>query len=298
MRFRDNDGDMLAHPEPHFFNTHMFTREGLIFSRDVEAAIEANLFTPIERVLDLVANDVPVKRTVLLSGTYGTGKTLAASVAAALAEANGVTYVYCEKASELPDALEFARQYQSPAAVVFCEDIDRELEGERDAGVDHILNTIDGIDSKSHNIITVLTSNNIDAITAPMLRPGRLDCVIDVAPPDAEAVGRLLRVVGNGSLHPDVNLERVSEVLAGNIPAVITEVVKRAKLVQLSRQARGTKIEFLSEEALLSAAQAMQHQLDLLAESIEREAQQETPAVEAAFTQLVVDAIEQHRNNY
>ncbi|MEX0632802.1 hypothetical protein M8494_14785 [Serratia ureilytica] len=31
-------------------------------------AIETNLFTPIERITDCIANDIPVKRGVLLGG--------------------------------------------------------------------------------------------------------------------------------------------------------------------------------------------------------------------------------------
>ena len=41
-----------------------------------------NLFTPITRVKDCIKNSIPVKRGILLGGTYGTGKTLAATVAA------------------------------------------------------------------------------------------------------------------------------------------------------------------------------------------------------------------------
>lgn len=58
-------------------------------------------------------------------GTYGTGKTMAATVASRLAVDAGITYVYVPRADELSDAIEFAKQYQSPACVIFCaEDIE------------------------------------------------------------------------------------------------------------------------------------------------------------------------------
>ena len=39
--------------------------------------------------------------------------------------------------------------------------------------MDDVLNIIDGIDSKKANIITVLTTNDLEGINPAMLRPGR-----------------------------------------------------------------------------------------------------------------------------
>jgi transitional endoplasmic reticulum ATPase len=97
-----------------------------------------------------------------------------------------------------------------------------------------------------------------------MLRPGRLDAVIDVTPPDGPAIERLIKVYAAGSLEPHIDLAEIGEVLAGNIPAVIAEVVKRAKLSQLSLQARGTRVTHLTAAALLDAAKTIQAQVLLL----------------------------------
>lgn len=264
IRFRDDSGDALGMPEPKFLDTSLVKPEQLVFSRDVHDAIETSLFTPITRVADCLANDIPVKRGVLLGGTFGTGKTLAAHVASKLAVEHGITYVYVPRADELADAIEFAKQYQSPACVVFCEDVDRVMSGERDVQMDDILNIIDGIDTKRSHIITVLTTNELKAINPAMLRPGRLDAVIEVLPPDAEAVQRLLRLYAGGAVSEDTDLSAVGQELAGNIPAVIEEVVKRAKLAQLRLQPRGEKVRDLSEGALMVAAKGMSAQTRLL----------------------------------
>lgn len=267
MRFCDDEGDLLPMPEPTFLETGKLRPEHLVYSDDVQASIDTNLFTPITRVHDCIANAIPVKRGVLLGGPFGTGKTLAATVAATLAVEAGVTYLYVPRADELARAIEFAKQYQSPACVVFCEDVDRVMDGERDVEMDDILNIIDGIDTKDAKLITVLTTNAMRAINPAMLRPGRLDAVIEVTAPDAGAVQRLLRLYGGENIDAQSDLAAVGEELSGCIPAVIAEVVKRAKLAQLKLQKPGEKVCYLSETALLDAARTMRAQIDLLNEA-------------------------------
>jgi hypothetical protein len=264
LRFLDDNGKPLEMPEPKFLATGHLREEHLIYSHHVQESIKVNLLTPIERVADCVANGIPVKRGVLLGGVFGTGKTLAATVAAHVATDHGVTYIYCPRADELHLAIEFAKQYQSPACVVFCEDVDRVMSGERSVEMDDVLNIIDGIDTKSANIITVLTTNSMERINAAMLRPGRLDAVIEITPPDAEAVQRMLRMYGGANIDEATDLGAVGAELAGNIPAVIMETVKRAKLSQLRLQPPGERVKSLSEAALLEAARTMRAQIKLL----------------------------------
>lgn len=266
MRFLDDDGDPLPMPEPKFMDTRAISEKMVIYPKAVQTQIEINLFTPIKRVVDCLANAIPIKRGVLLGGTYGTGKTLAATVASKIAVDNGITYLYIPRADELSHAIGFAKQNQSPACVVFCEDIDRAMSGERSVEMDDILNVIDGIDTKSTNVIVVLTTNDLNAINAAMLRPGRLDAVIEVLPPDAEAVEALLRLYGGLAIDPETDLSKAAAYLDGEIPAVIAEAVKRAKLAQLALQKPGEPVTKLSEAALVASAQSMSQQLKLLKE--------------------------------
>lgn len=289
IRFRDDDGDVLRMPEPKFMRTDDVDQTQLVYSREVHSSIETNLFTPIQRVMDLKANGIPIKRGVLLGGKYGTGKTLAAKVAAKLAVQNGITFIYVSRADELADAIGFAKQYQSPASVVFCEDIDRAMNGDRSVEMDDILNIIDGIDSKNANIMVVLTTNFLNNINAAMLRPGRLDAVIDVKAPDAEAVQRLLRVYGGDAIDMAEDLTEVGEVLDGHIPAVIAEVVKRAKLSQLRLNPPGQPVTNLSSDALLEAATTMSMQLQLLHDADAEKAG--PPTLDTALREAVREAV-------
>ncbi len=289
IRFKAESGDRLEMPWPQFIDPYEVDEGQLVYSDSVQAAVETSLFTPITRVKDCLNNGIPVKRGILLGGTFGTGKTLAAKVAARLAAENGITFLYAPRADELADAIAFAKTYQSPACVVFCEDIDRVLEGDRSVEMDDILNIIDGIDTKSSNIIVVLTTNNLLGINAAMLRPGRLDAVIEVTPPDAKAVERMIRYYGNGLIPPTASLQRAGEKLNGCIPAVIAEVVKRAKLAELKRVAVGCPIVTLSEDSILESAETMAMQLKLLNER--NNAPKEVPELEASFKTAVMAAL-------
>lgn len=288
MRFRDEDGDIIEMPEPKFLDTNDVNESMMVYSDSVQRSIETNLFTPIQRVADCKANGIPVKRGVLLAGTYGTGKTMAAKVASKYAVQSGVTYLYVPRADELADAVEFAKMYCDPACVIFCEDIDRSMDGSRTVEMDDILNIIDGIDTKSSNIIVVLTSNHLDNINPAMLRPGRLDAVIDVTPPDQKAVEKLLRVYGGDAIGSDTDLTKASAILAGRIPAVIAEVVKRAKLAQLRLQEPGTKVTSITDEALYEAALTMESQLQLLY----RDRDEKPVTIDSLVTDIIAKAVE------
>lgn len=270
IRFTDEMGRAKEIPDITFMDTRGVSRDSAIYSRTVEQQLNRDLFVPVERAHDLLANGIPLKRGVLLTGTYGTGKTLAATVAAELATNNGIPFIYVPRAHELQKAIAFARQYQTPAAVVFVEDIDRVTGGERSVRMDDILNIIDGVDGKTSNIIVVLTTNDLEAINPAMIRPGRLDSIVDITPPDAEAVERLVRRFAGNQLASGEDLTAVGQKLAGTIPAVIVEVVRRAKLAQLALQKPGTLVTNLTAAGLLGAAESMANQIEILRRATER----------------------------
>lgn len=232
----------------------------LVFSKAVRDAIEVNVFTPIREWKRLPRLGLSFRRGVLLAGTYGTGKTLTASVAATLARDAGVTFIYAQGV----DSAGFATLYDVAAtygpAVIFVEDIDALARGARDEDMNVLLNTLDGVNTKSANVMIVLTTNTPEAIHPAFLRPGRLDAVILLEPPDAEAATCLVRHYAGSRLPAGESLAEVGAKLAGQIPAVIAEVVRRAQLAALYRGEPDT----LRAADLLIAANDMRLQLELL----------------------------------
>jgi transitional endoplasmic reticulum ATPase len=248
-------------PEPKLVDTDIDPAQ-LIFSKTVMDKVETNIFTPLRRYADLKAAGEKFKRGVLLSGTYGTGKTLAVKVASFYAVQSGITFINCPHAADLAQCVEYARLYQP--AVVFAEDIDRETHGERTAEMDQILNIVDGIDSKKADVMIVLTSNNVESINKAMLRKGRLDAAINVTPPDTEAVERLIRSYGKGLIPLSEDVTGAAEVLAGTIPADIAEAVKRSRLVAIKNSPVGTHKVTVSGTDMTEAAMAVKDELDWL----------------------------------
>src|SRR6185436_12877795 len=108
---------------------------------------------------------VPFKRGVCALGPYGTGKTLMVYVAAQIAKANGITAVIVEDAKQLPNAMLFARQYAP--AVLIVEDIDQ-VTRERDDLCNDIMDSLDGVEAKDAEVMTLFTSNHADQIHEAM----------------------------------------------------------------------------------------------------------------------------------
>lgn len=279
-----SEGEM---PMPKFLDTEATRDDLLVLPNAVQNAVDTNLFTPIERIRELASNDLPVKRGILLAGLYGTGKTLTSAVAAKKAVRAGVTFIHCVQASCLAQAIAFARQYQEPGCVVFCEDIDREMGGARSEEMDSILNIIDGLDSKETRVMVVLTTNDIKSINAAMLRAGRLDAVIEFSAPDADAVQRLIRIYGGDLISVTEDLRAVGAALQGHIPATIAEVVKRAKLSMLKYTPKGQLVEEITSRGLLDAVDSMAVHLKALKDAIDATQPKVTPSLDEALGKVV-----------
>lgn len=260
--FRDQNDEIQAHPDIEFFNTDEVNTDELIFSDSVMNSISTNIFTPIQHSELCRKMGIPMKRGVLLHGTYGTGKTLAAKVASKFAVDNGKTFLYINQTKDLPIAIRFARRYGP--CVIFAEDIDRVTSGGRTSNLDEILNTIDGVDTKNQEVIVVLTTNNIENINKAMLRPGRLDAIIEVLPPDADAAAKLVETYGRGELAKGIDLKQCGEALAGLIPAVIREAVERSKLAAVRLDGGKSKSIKITTEAILEVAQEVRNQNELV----------------------------------
>jgi transitional endoplasmic reticulum ATPase len=205
---------------------------------------------------------VPLTRGVLLYGPYGTGKTMTAYVSALKAVRSGWTFIYLESVQDLKKGLEFAAKYAP--CVLFAEDIDRVITGERSLSMDDVLNTLDGIDTKGAEIITVFTTNHIEVINPAMLRMGRLDTLVEVLPPDAKAAERLVKLYSRGLLSKEANLSRIGKTLEGQIPAFIREVTERAKIAAIARIGNDSIEGKVLEEDLISAAKAMETHANML----------------------------------
>ena len=253
----DDEGNIDLDEQPEFLDLSRVKETDVIHTKETEALIRTNIYAPLKFTAAARANGIPLKRNALLEGRYGTGKSLTARVTAKIAIDNGWTFIMLNRSLGLASAINFARQYQP--CVIFAEDIDRAAD-RSDEGVNDLINLLCGVHTQNMEMMVVLTTNFIDKIDQALLRPGRLDAVITIDVPDADASQRIIRNYANGLLSPNADLTAVGEVTNGMIPASIREVVERAKLSMLTEGR-----EELTPEDLRVSAIGMQRHMALLA---------------------------------
>lgn len=264
IEFLDHDGDRISIPTPKFFP---LDGELPLFRRELEQAVERNVFTPIRHTQALREMGESLKRGVLFAGPYGVGKTLLAGYVAREVVKHGWTFLYCKNPVELPYALAYAARYQP--VVVFVEDVDRVAGIERTDQVNNLLNQLDGVDSKNSQIMTILTSNHSEKVNAAMRRPGRIDLVLQVLPPDEETITRMAHAFSRSGLEPGSDLTDFATTLVGLAPAYIKEAVSRARLEALRRTGRGDAL--ISGEDLAVVAREVKAEKDLFAPKEEKD---------------------------
>ncbi len=244
---------------PKFMDLDGVTKDKLILNAGTEFSLTTSILTLLTRSEECRANGIPLKHGALFMGPYGTGKTMTARVIAAEGTKHGWTFIYLKQPDQISVALKLAEQYAP--AVVFAEDIDQVTSGERDQGLNDILNTLDGIDTKDKPVITILTTNHPEKIHPGFLRAGRIDSVIHMEAPDCVSAQRFVHLyAGNGTLLvPGMDLKPIGEALAGFVPAFISEAVQRAKRRAVYRDGMDINGKVTTEDLLLAAGELKKH---------------------------------------
>lgn len=253
---------------PEFLDLGDFNADHVVFSDEATAQLEGLVHAPIRYTDAMRREGVPLKRTILLEGPFGTGKTSELMILAEIATANGWTFISAKPGEDkIDDVLRTAKLYQP--AIVGVEDIDTETSsGDADA-VTLFLDTFDGITAKGGEIVAVLTTNHIEKIHKGMLRPGRLDGTIHIGHLDRNGIERLIKaVIDPLRLAPDVDFDAVATAMDGFYPAFVKESITRSKTIAIG-QNKGVGSYVIDTEALVTAATSLHEQLRQLEEATE-----------------------------
>lgn len=204
------------------------------------------------------------KRCYLFSGGYGNAKTETAMRVGAAGLQRGMSFFYCKDADVFHMLLAQAKNYQP--CIVFLEDLDEIGAGtKRDADMNRILNTLDGVQTKNNKLTVIFTTNHEKRINPALRRPGRIDLVIKFDNPDKEAVAKIYEVYLK-SIKPDVVLDYAA--LAERTPncpgAVVAEIAKRAVKLCVKRGE-------VNDTLVQAAVDSMKHHLDLMGEDVEEQ---------------------------
>jgi transitional endoplasmic reticulum ATPase len=219
-----------------------------------QALTEAVLW-PLQHPDTFARLGVDPPRGVLLYGPPGCGKTF---VVRALAS-TGRLSVHAVKGSELMDKWVgssekavrelFGRARDSAPSLIFLDEVDALAprrgqsfdSGVTDRVVAALLTELDGIEPL-REVVVVGATNRPDLIDPGLLRPGRLEKLVFVEPPDAQARLDILRTAGKSVPLRGVDLAALAADLDGYSAADCVALLREAALTAMRRSVDAAEI--------------------------------------------------------
>ncbi|WP_329104975.1 AAA family ATPase [Micromonospora sp. NBC_01699] len=186
-------------------------------------------------------------RGVLLYGPPGCGKTFLVTALAGSGRANVLSVKGAELLSKWVGESEravrelFRRARDAAPTLIFLDEVDALAPtrgqatdgGTTDRVVAALLTELDGVETL-RNVIVVGATNRPDLVDPALLRPGRLERLVYVPPPDDGGRADILRAVAKSvPLAPDVDLVAVAKSLDGFSAADCAALIREAALVAM-----------------------------------------------------------------
>ncbi|MBB4759567.1 transitional endoplasmic reticulum ATPase [Actinoplanes digitatis] len=186
-------------------------------------------------------------RGVLLYGPPGCGKTYLVKAIAGTGKANVLSVKGAELLSKWVGDSEravrelFRRAREAAPTLVFLDEVDALAPtrgqatdgGTTDRVVAALLTELDGVESL-RNVVVIGATNRPDLIDPALLRPGRLERLVFVPPPDAPARAAILRASARSvPLDGAVDLDELGAALEGYSAADCAALIREAALAAM-----------------------------------------------------------------
>src|SRR5437762_5950647 len=185
-----------------------------------------------------------VPKGILLYGPPGTGKTL---LAKAIAHESGASF-YSQSASAFVEMFAglgasrirklFAEARKHAPSIIFIDELDavgaartgHGFNREQDQTLNQLLVELDGF-APSDQVVVMGASNRLQDLDLALLRPGRFDRQLLVAPPDLAGREKILQVHTRGKpLAEDVDLHSVARQTASLAGADLADICNEAAI--------------------------------------------------------------------
>lgn len=233
---------------------------------EVKASLTEAVLWPLDYPETFARLGVAPPRGVLLYGPPGCGKTFLVKAIAGSGQANVLSVKGAELLSKWVGESEravrelFRRARESAPSIVFLDEIDALAPvrgqstdgGTTDRVVASLLTELDGVESL-RDVVVIGATNRPDLVDPAMLRPGRLERLVFVPPPDAQARALILRAASKAvPLADDVDLEEVGRRTDGFSAADCAALVREAALTAMRASMSATTVTAAHLEAALA----------------------------------------------
>ncbi|WP_025273346.1 AAA family ATPase [Haloglycomyces albus] len=241
---------------------------------DLKQSLTETILWPLSYPDAFTRLGIEPPRGILLYGPPGCGKTYIVRAVAGEGQANVITVKGSELLNKWVGESErnvrelFRRARAAAPTLMFFDEIDA-LVPQRGGGSDNptadrvvaaLLTELDGAESL-HDVVIVGATNRPDIIDPALLRPGRLERLLYVPPPDAEGRADILRAgAKNVPFSEDVNLDELADELWLYSAADCSALVREAALTAMRESLDASVVTMAHLE---SARQRIRPSLDM-----------------------------------
>ncbi|MEU8260864.1 AAA family ATPase [Micromonospora sp. NPDC048999] len=237
---------------------------------EVKGTLTESVLWPLSYPDTFARLGVTPPRGVLLYGPPGCGKTYLVTALAGSGRANVLSVKGAELLSKWVGESEravrelFRRAREAAPTLVFLDEVDALAPvrgqatdgGTTDRVVAALLTELDGVEAL-RNVVVVGATNRPDLVDPALLRPGRLERLVYVPPPDGPARAEILKAASrNVPLAPDVDLAALGGELDGFSAADCAALVREAALAAMRESLTATTVTAAHVEAARTRVRA------------------------------------------